>query len=191
MRFVIATLLLALMVQATAVAGDPTGQPAFEHPIIKDHGGTVVLSDAEQQPKPNSKVQLDISSAEKSGSVIMGLDRAALILNQYTQAKAGSEYGFKMALVLHGPATLAVLSHDAYAKHAKPYLKDKGQIKNANLELLKRLREAGVQIYVCGQALAHQGIDTSDVAPEVKVAVSAATVNINLQMDNFAYIPFR
>ena len=31
---------------------------------------------------------------------------------------------------------------------------------------------------------------TSEVAPEVTVAVSAATVNINLQMDGYAQILF-
>ena len=56
---------------------------------------------------------------------------------------------------------------------------------------MAKLKEAGVEIFVCGQALAHHGFATSEVAPEVKVAVSAATVNINLQMDGYAYIPFK
>ena len=62
---------------------------------------------------------------------------------------------------------------------------------NPNLELITRLKKAGVEIYVCGQALAHHGYATNEVAPEVKVAVSAATVNINLQMDGYAYLPFK
>ncbi|MCM2374294.1 DsrE family protein [Aporhodopirellula aestuarii] len=179
-----------LLSHSAVLAADPTGEPSFEHPLIKDHGGIVVLPDADQQPKPNSKVLLDITSDAKSGNVIKGFDRAALILNQYTQAGAGIENGFKMALILHGPATTAALSDEAYGKHVKPYMKDKGQTKNPNLELLKELREAGVEIFVCGQALAHHGFGTNEVAREVKVAVSAATVNINLQMNNYAYIPF-
>ncbi|MDW7772113.1 MAG: DsrE family protein [Desulfobulbaceae bacterium] len=47
-----------------------------------------------------------------------------------------------------------------------------------------------MEIYVCGQALAHQGYRTDEVLPEVTVAVSAATVNINKQMEGYAYIPF-
>ncbi len=96
-----------------------------------------------------------------------------------------------MAIILHGPATKAALSHEGYAKHTDSYLADKGKTKNPNLELLAKLQEAGVEIFVCGQALAHQGYATSEVASEVKVAVSAATVNINFQMDGYAYIPFK
>ncbi len=190
MKIAFDMVMLVVLIHGSVLAVDPTGQASFEHPLIKDHGGIVVLPEADQQPKPNSKILLDITSDKKSGSVILGLDRAALILNQYTQAGAGKENGFKMALVLHGSATSAALSQEAYAKHAEPYMKDKEKSKNVNLELLRKLKRAGVEVYVCGQALAHHGFAVDEVATEVKVAVSAATVSINLQMDNYAYIPF-
>ena len=175
---------------AVAVAADPTGEPKFQHSLIKDHGGIVVLPDAAHQPKKNSKVLLDIISDKKSGKVITGFDRAALILNQYTQAKAGTDNGLKMAIILHGPATQAALGDEGYAKHTQLYAKNQGSGKNPNLELIRQLKKAGVEIYVCGQALAHHGYARSEVAPEVTVAVSAATVNINLQMDGYAQILF-
>jgi len=188
MKTILAVALSAVV--TVAIAADPTGEPKFEYPLIKNHGGIVVLPDAAQQPKKNSKVLLDIISDKKSGKVITGFDRAALILNQYTQAQAGTESGFKMAIILHGPATLAALGDEGYAKHSQPYAKAQGAGKNPNLELIRQLKKAGVEIYVCGQALAHHGYATSDVAPEVTVAVSAATVNINLQMDGYAQILF-
>jgi intracellular sulfur oxidation DsrE/DsrF family protein len=43
---------------------------------------------------------------------------------------------------------------------------------------------------VCGQAMAHQGYGRDEVIPAVIIAVSAATVNINKQMEGYAYIPF-
>jgi intracellular sulfur oxidation DsrE/DsrF family protein len=188
MKITLAVCLSAML--AVAVAADPTSEPMFQHPLIKEHGGIVVLPDAAQQPKKNSKVLLDIISDKKSGKVITGFDRAALILNQYTQAKAGTENGLKLAIILHGPATQAALGDEGYAKHTQPYAKDQGAGKNPNLDLIRQLKKAGVEIYVCGQALAHHGYGTDEVAPEVTVAVSAATVNINLQMDGYAYIPF-
>ena len=184
------TVMAASMLAAAFVGVDLTSSPEFQHPLIKDHGGIVVLPDAAQQPKKNSKVLLDIISDKKSGKVITAFDRAALILNQYTQAKAGTENGFKMALIIHGPATQAALGDEGYAKHTQPYAKDQGAGKNPNRELIRQLKKAGVEIYVCGQALAHHGYATSEVAPEVTVAVSAATVNINLQMDGYAHILF-
>jgi len=184
--------LSGIVLSATIAYGtDPTSDPDYQHPVIKDHGGTVVLPKAEHQPRQDSKVLLDITAADKSGSVLKGFDRAALILNQFTQAGAGTKNGLRMAIVLHGPATKAVLSHEAYAKHTNSYLKDKGTTKNPDLELISQLNQAGVQIYVCGQALAHQGYAMTEVAPEVKVAVSAVSVNINLQMDGYAYLPFK
>ncbi|MFG0262647.1 MAG: DsrE family protein [Novipirellula sp. JB048] len=185
------TIIAMVLLGTTAGAADPTGSPEYKHPIIKDHGGIVPLSDAAEQPKKNAKVVLDIASDSESGRVIKGFDRAALILNQYSQADAGTDHGFKMAIILHGPATKAALSNEAYAKHTHSYLRDKGHTKNPNLELLSQLKKAGVKIYVCGQALAHRSYASNDVAPEVTVAVSAATVNINLQMDGYAYIPFK
>jgi intracellular sulfur oxidation DsrE/DsrF family protein len=187
------TIVLALLAATSTTQAqnvDPTGSPSFQYPLIKDHGGIVVIPDASQQPKKNSMVLLDIISDEMSGDVIKGFDRAALILNQYTQAGAGTDNGFKMALVLHGPATKAALNHEAYKKHSKPYAQSLGSDKNPNLKLLQELKKHGVEIYVCAQALAHHGYSTSEVAEAVTVAVSAATVNINKQMEGFAYIPF-
>ena len=133
MKFLTMTTVMMMIVFAmSANAADPTGEPEYKQPVIKDHGGIVVLPDAAHQPKKNSKVILDIT-----------------------------------------------------------YMTDLGKTKNPNLELIGQLKKAGVEIFVCGQALAHHSYATSEVAPGVKVAVSAATVNINLQMDGYAYIPFK
>jgi intracellular sulfur oxidation DsrE/DsrF family protein len=190
MKSLTASIALILLFASTSLA-DPTGSPQYKQPVIKGHGGIVVLPDADHQPKKNSKVILDVTSDKKEGGVILGFDRAALILNQYVEAGAGTDNGFKMAIILHGPATKAALSHEGFAKHTKSYETDLGKTKNPNLDLISRLKEAGVNVYVCGQALAHHGFATTEVAPEVQVAVSAATVNINLQMDGYAYIPFK
>ncbi len=185
------TVLTLLFVSSTAMAADPTGQPKYEHPVVKDHGGIVVLPDAVYQPKKSAKVILDITSDKMEGGVLLGLDRAALILNQYTAAGAGTDHDFNMTVILHGPATTAALKDEAMAKHASSYKKDLGKAKNPNRELVKTLTDAGVEIVVCGQAMAHHGFATDEVLPEVKVAVSAATANIQLQMAGYAYIPFK
>lgn len=175
---------------AALLAADPTGSPQYKHPLIKDHGGIVVLPDAAEQPQKDSKVILDITSGEMTGGVLKGFDRAALISNSYAQAGAGPKQGMKMAIILHGEATKAALTDEAYKKHSSSYARQAGLEGNPNLALIERLKEVGVEIYVCGQALAHHGFAAEEVAPAVTVAVSAATVNINKQMDGYAYLPF-
>jgi len=46
-------------------------------------------------------------------------------------------------------------------------------------------------LLVCGQAAAGLGIEDEEIAADVRVAVSALTVNVNRQLDGFAYIPLR
>lgn len=175
---------------ATLFAADPTGSPQYQYPLIQGHGGIVVLPEVAEQPQKNSKVIIDITSGEMTGDVLKGFDRAALISNQYAQAGVGPKQGMKMAVILHGEATKAALTHEAYKKQASSYARQAGLEGNPNLDLIERLNEAGVEIYVCGQALAHHGFATEEVASAATVAVSAATVNINKQMDGYAYLPF-
>jgi intracellular sulfur oxidation DsrE/DsrF family protein len=188
--FMMLIILFAITAIAQTKDPDPTGSPNFQFPVIKEHGGIVTVPKATQRPKKNSKVLLDITSDKKSGGVIKGFDRAALILNQYTEAGAGIDKGLKMVLVLHGPATKAALNSEGYVKHSNPYSRSLGNDKNPNLELLQKLKDKGVKIYVCAQALAHHGYAINEVAEPVTIAVSAATVNINMQMEDYAYIPF-
>ncbi|MDW7772112.1 MAG: hypothetical protein SCH71_04390 [Desulfobulbaceae bacterium] len=122
MKQTIAFILVLLAATAGISAQTDTGPaPSFINPLIIDYGGIVALPDAAQQPKENSKVILDITSDEKSGNIIKGFDRAALILNQYTQAGDGMENGFKMAVILHGQATKAALKNEPFARHSEPY----------------------------------------------------------------------
>jgi len=183
-------LLSATGLVAALLAADPTGSPQYQHLVIQDHGGIVVVPEAAEQPRRNSKVILDITSGEMAGGVLKGFDRAALIINLYTQADIGPKQGMKMAIILHGSATKAALTDTAYKEHSSSYTKQLGLRGNPNLALIRRLNEVGVEIYVCAQALAHHGFATAEVAPAVKVAVSAASVNINKQMDGYAYLPF-
>lgn len=179
------SLMLIAAAGLLTVVADPTGVPQYQHPRIKDYGGIVVLPEAAEQPRQGSKVLLDLLSDETRGNVLKGLDRAAIIANLYEQAGVGLSDGMQLAVVVHGPATKAVLSDAAYARHHQ----DSGESKNPNLELIRRLKDAGVEIYVCGQALARHKFRTQDVAAEVTVAVSAATVHVNKQRDGYVFVP--
>lgn len=191
MTLIPAMISIAFWVTISAAANDPTGNPKFLHPVIKGHGGAVYLPSSALRPSKGSKVIIDIASGEMEGGVFKGLDRAALILNEYARSEAGIDNDFKMAIILHGKATKAALTHEAYARHASSYMKDLGKTENPHLALVRQLSGAGVNVYVCGQNMAHFNYATTDIAPEVTMVDSAATASINLQTGGYAYIPFK
>ena len=58
-------------------------------------------------------------------------------------------------------------------------------------DLIRDLKKAGVEVFVCGQSLHDLGFKTEEVAAEVPVADSAMLVLVNKQADGYAYIPAR
>jgi intracellular sulfur oxidation DsrE/DsrF family protein len=86
-----------------------------------------------------------------------------------------------LAVVVHGAAVKNVLSDKAY--------ESRYQARNPNLELLSKLHDAGVKIYVCGQSMAFGGIDKGDLADHAQVALSAMTMLTVLQSEGYALLP--
>jgi intracellular sulfur oxidation DsrE/DsrF family protein len=154
--------------------------PELEHPKVSGHGGVFRIAGNPELPQSGSKVIVDVTSGDQDGGVNKGFARAARFVNLFT---LGGVDDFQMAIVLHGSATKEALSDEAYTK-----LFGKA---NPNRELIRQLRGAGVDILVCGQALMHSGYDPAQAAPEVKVALSAATAIVNRQMQGFAYLPIQ
>ena len=179
MRATFAATALCLM---TAVAsGQPSPDTKMTFTIIPNIGGVLPLPKAAEQPRKGAKVVFDITADAKPADVNKGLERAARLLNLYGSAglKAGD---VKIALVLHGEATKAVLADDAYKAKF-------GSEKNPNLLVIRDLQKAGVEVFVCGQALAYKGFKESDVAKDISVAVAALTVVVNRQTDGYSYVP--
>ena len=57
--------------------------------------------------------------------------------------------------------------------------------------MIRALKKAGVDVFVCGQSLHELGFKAEEVAGEVPVADSAMLVLVNKQADGYAYIPAR
>ena len=151
------------------------------YPAIANHGGVVRLPNAAHQPRAGSKLLVDLTSGGAADKLNSGLEKVSKYLNIY--AGGGAEPAdVKMAVVFHGDATLAVLNAESYS--AK--FNTEG---NPNLQLMQKLHESGVELYVCGQSLISKGSTPDDVAGIVKTAVSALTAVVNLQADGYAYVP--
>ena len=87
----------------------------------------------------------------------------------------------RFVVVLHGAATPAVLSDAAWAARGK------GDA-NPNSALIRSLIAAGVQVRLCGQAMAGNGIAQADLAPGVSVDLAALMTVIHLQQAGYALV---
>ena len=150
-------------------------------PLIANFGGVVPLPEAVDPPRAGTKVVFDVTAGGKPAAVNIGLERVARLFNLYGTA-GKSARDLAATVIVHGDATTAVLKDDVYRSRFDGAA-------NPNLPLIQKLREAGVQVLVCGQALHNKKIPIVEVTPDVPVAVSAMTVLINRQQDGYAYVP--
>ncbi|MEZ6142973.1 MAG: DsrE family protein [Zavarzinella sp.] len=151
------------------------------YPLIKGYGEVVPRPNAAYQPQKGEKAVFDITSGGKPEALNKGLERAARLVNLYGSAglKAGD---FQLVLVLHGDATGATMTDAGYATMFQTK-------SNPNTELIGLLHQAGVKIYVCGQALNYKKIADDQVRKDIPIALSALNVVIKEQSAGAAYIP--
>jgi intracellular sulfur oxidation DsrE/DsrF family protein len=162
-------------------AAQPPNETKLVFPIIPNVGGVVLLPKAAEQPRKGAKVVFDVTADAKPADANKGLERAARLLNLYGTAGLKAN-DVKVVVVLHGEATKAALTDAAYKTRF-------GADANPNLPLIRALKKTGVEVFVCGQALAYKGFQDVEVAGEATVAAAALTVVINRQGDGYAYVP--
>lgn len=173
------TFALPIVIAAAVDAGGD--QPRTVHPAIADHGGVVPFPEAAAQPRDGSKICVDLTSGGEADRLNPAVEKLARYVNIYAGAGARPAKA-RITVVLHGKATTVALDDAAYAKRFSTKA-------NPNLPLIRKLRKAGVEFLVCGQSLSAHKFRPGDVSREIRVAVSALTVNVNRQQDGYAFIP--
>jgi len=86
----------------------------------------------------------------------------------------------KIAAVIHGGLSKAVVNNEAYRK--------KYGIDNPTLLAIRELKKVGVEFYLCGQSMSFLQILQEDVTPEVKVALSAKTTFVALDQMGYSFL---
>jgi intracellular sulfur oxidation DsrE/DsrF family protein len=153
-------------------------------PIIDNYGTSYTIKkadlalDIEKEYKVISDVFTDNS---KKGKVNPLINTVARYLNMHANQGVKSK-NMKVALILHGGATKSALSDKAYQK--------KYNAKNPNTELIKALKKADVEIYVCGQSFLFNGFDLDDASDNVKISLSALTALVAYQSNGYQIINF-
>ena len=159
----------------------PVGTQQF--PRIAGAGGVYALPAGVDMPAMDvvHRLLIDATTAETTASgTNRHLDAAARAVNLYALAKVPPK-NLKVAVVVHGKATPLVLNDARYRQQfGKP---------NPDAAVIAQLQRAGVEIFVCGQALSHQGHAVADVRDDVRVALSAMTKLVELQAAGYGLIP--
>ncbi len=149
-------------------------------PIIAGYGGVAPRSGTIEPPRAGARVVIDATLGGKPEELNKSLERVARLLNLYGAAGLkGSD--ITIAIVLHGEATGTVLGDAAYQTKFGPE-------KNPNLPLIRALQAAGVEVSVCGQAMANHGYADADIAAEIPISTSALTTVMNKQADGYTTI---
>lgn len=169
-----------LTLLAILVAGMARSQPlALAYPAISGYGGIVPLEGV-NKPTSSSKVVVDIVSGKTTRTgVNSSLNTVARLINLY--AYAGVAPGqMKVAVVIHGAATDLTLSKDAYM--------EKFNQKHPADDLMEKLAQIGVKLWVCGQSYAKKGFGTKQRNPNVSMALSAMTTLVQYQTEGYVLL---
>lgn len=164
---------------AAAAALPASGQT----PAVPHYGAVATVPGAQERPDPNReyKVVFDVSrGAPQPGKPSAGLERVARFVNMLAEGGVPAPKR-RIAAVLHGPATEAVLTDEAYgARH--------DGAKNPNAGLVAELEAAGVDVRVCGQALAALKIAPGEVLPAVQVDLAALMTVTHKQAQGYVLV---
>ncbi len=156
----------------------------WEYPVIKGYGPAQPLPKAAVQPDKSIKykVLFDVTVGLKKPDVMNpGLEHLARFIN--VMASAGvMPKDMEMVAIIHGNATSLVLDNQMFKK--------KFNTDNPKLQLITDLKNAGVKLYVCGQALADFKYNHLWVNHDITIALSALVVIPTYELRGYAYIPF-
>jgi intracellular sulfur oxidation DsrE/DsrF family protein len=172
----------SLLVVFWAVSVSAAADEPSLGPVIEGYGPTypITYRDVPLHDNAEYKAVFDIAAySDDRTSLNHRLVSVARFLNMHARNDVPVE-NMHLAIVVHGAAVSNLLSHEAYLTRFGT--------DNPNLELLSKLHEAGVEIYVCGQSLAFGGVEASELQSSAKVALSAMTMLTSLQNDGYAFL---
>ncbi|MEK9613380.1 MAG: DsrE family protein [Flavobacteriaceae bacterium] len=151
-------------------------------PVVEGYGEIQYFKEAQEQPHADQdyKIIFDITSDAQKNGVNKGLWKVARMLNMFGVVHQPKDK-IHLAVALHGEASYVVLSEKNYqARFNKP---------NPNLDLIQKLKENGVELYVCSQAIATRKISHHDLNPAIVPALSAMSVLANYQIKGYHIMP--
>lgn len=168
---------VAILAHGTAIAQTPV------NPIIKDFGTINKIEGvAPTDTSIDYKIVIDLrASNDDFDKLNKGLNNVARLLNLHGAAGVPKE-NMHVAVAVHYTATPIILNNEGYQK--------KYGSNNPNLELIEELKDAGVELYVCGQSLVARKYAFDDVNPDVRIGLSMLTIVTEKMMKGYKLLVF-
>ncbi|MES2904325.1 MAG: DsrE family protein [Pseudomonadota bacterium] len=177
--------LRTLFALAIGLTGMPTTLSAQTgSPRIAEYGAIAPLTGVETRADPALRYRAVFNitkAAATPDKVNPSLEKVARLLNLLDRDKIRPAPG-DIVVIVHGAGTPIVTNSAVYAAKTKAQ-------HNPNIALIDKLRNAGVIVAVCSQALHGNRIATSELVPGVRVDLSAMTTLAALQSQGWALIP--
>lgn len=171
--------LVLMFVSVQALATD---YPAPQAPAVPAGTGYSAIPDAGVpiDVAHTYKVIIDgLNPAASPTQLLPALNRASLIVNALAVGRVPPA-NRKVVLIFHGPAVDGLLRNDAY--------RAKFGVDSPNLKVIEQLSAAGVELFVCGQHMAHHKLGMDKLAPQMKITTAASIVLIAYQNEGYAVL---
>lgn len=155
-----------------------------QFPIVKGFGGIYEIKDATERPDPNAeyKILVDMTSGSSSPEQISRwVDNVARLMNLHGLAGVPKDK-IHVKVVVHGQGIFTLLDNEAFQERSK--------VDNPNLKVYEALKEAGAEIYVCGQSMIARGLNKEDLWPGTIIAHSAMTTITTYIPQGYVYLKF-
>ena len=152
-------------------------------PVFEEFGPHAPVEGAAQIPVDTTfAIAFDVAKAAEDGTRNRGFESAARFINMHVAAGVPEE-NIRIAVVVHGKASMDLLSDAAWAA------RDKGEA-NPSGAMIRAMLDHGVRFILCGQSGAAHGVSKDDLIPGVEVELSAMTAHALLQQDGYTVNPF-
>ena len=180
---VLALALTTVLVLATGSLG-PIQADSPRPLLVPGYEATGDLPGARELPDPKTDYKVvfaDGQDAKNPGDINPMLPIIATYVNTLGKYGVPAEHRH-IVIMFHQrtPDIDIVMSNDAYKER---YNRD-----NPNIAIIHALKQAGVDVRVCGQGLLARKIDPKQVNPDVQIDLWAMTTLVNLQLKGYVRV---
>ena len=174
---------VAALALASASFG-PAHADADKPLLVPGYAAAKDLPGARELPDPKTDYKVvfaDGQDAKNPGDVNPMLPTIATYVNTLGKFGVPAEHRH-IVIMFHqrSPDIDIVMSNEAYKER---YNRD-----NPNIAIIHALKQAGVDIRVCGQGMLARKIDPKQVNPDVQIDLWAMTTLVNLQLKGYVRV---